>query len=227
MVGLNAFALHRGLSMRAVTGYFSLITIGLGSIAFHATLKRTTQLLDELPMLGSAVYFNWMLLSCIWPQRERYLTMAAIVFASLAYTLYWAAGFDAFVAMYGFAQSTVLIELVYLTRPRPTDTSQQLQQRQLARTLVIRGHALVITAVVPWVIDNTFCDQLRAIRSTAWLPVLFECHSLWHLLTGTGAHQIYTAAVMVDAERAVMPIRIEGYYGLAYKIYEDSGDVKL
>ena len=52
--GALGLGLNRAAELRFKLAYSAVIAVGLGSIAFHATLLRPMQMLDEVPMLYSA-----------------------------------------------------------------------------------------------------------------------------------------------------------------------------
>ena len=55
LMGLFGIWAHRGvLERRYHFAYLVIAIVGLGSVAFHATLHRNCQMLDEVPMLWSA-----------------------------------------------------------------------------------------------------------------------------------------------------------------------------
>jgi dihydroceramidase len=45
----------------------ALIVIGVGSFAFHGTLLRSAQMLDEIPMLWGSLSFLWIAISLNYP----------------------------------------------------------------------------------------------------------------------------------------------------------------
>jgi len=55
------FTLKYKLEQRFLVCFTSIFLMGIGSIAFHATLLRTTQILDEIPLIFSALTFIYIL----------------------------------------------------------------------------------------------------------------------------------------------------------------------
>ena len=58
LAGLMGSILHKEwIELPFHCSFLSTSLVGLGSIAFHATLKKSTQAMDEVPMLFSAMSF--------------------------------------------------------------------------------------------------------------------------------------------------------------------------
>ena len=60
--GAAGLALHRGvLELRFAAAFFAIFMVGLGSVGFHATLHHEWQMMDEVPMLWSALTMTFIL----------------------------------------------------------------------------------------------------------------------------------------------------------------------
>lgn len=74
IVGLMGTLLHPWAERRFHLAFLSTTAVGLGSVAFHGTLSKFTQALDEVPMLYSALAFCYIglcqHLSLSGPQRR-------------------------------------------------------------------------------------------------------------------------------------------------------------
>jgi len=152
---------------RFVLSYLSLIVVGVGSVLFHATLKRTTQGLDEVPM----VFANLVSVYCIANSQERHdrsLFSALAVLGAVLLVIYlkyeWYAVFLSIFAI----QSILLIAYSYRLcfRADPGENAKVL--RRLWRTDV----GVYAVAFFFWVTDNVACAHL----GVGYL------HILWHLL---------------------------------------------
>ena len=126
LVGLSGVLLSKSqrLGREQMLCYTMVAIVGIGSVAFHATLLRTGQVLDEVPML-------WATLTLIYaayqhrgdrrrrramglvPTSKRLALVGAclIVYAAIATILYFQTGFLTFVVAYGASSVVVLIGL--------------------------------------------------------------------------------------------------------------------
>jgi Ceramidase len=59
IVGMMGICLHPWAERRFHLAFLSTVAVGLGSVAFHGTLQKFTQALDEVPMLYSALAFAY------------------------------------------------------------------------------------------------------------------------------------------------------------------------
>jgi dihydroceramidase len=196
-VGLLGVWLHRRvLERRFLLCFFSVALVGLGSIAFHATLRFELQMADELPMLYSAIVMVFILVE---NRRERRFGAwfplalglhAALVTALTAFTR-GPLQFYLFHASFGSMETFSLVG-VYLL--------QRAQGPGPARRLFRAGMASYLVAVLLWFIDLRFCrvlsEELPALG--AFNPQL---HAVWHVLVSCGFYCLLLVTAYVRLER--------------------------
>ena len=110
-----------------------VIIIGLGSFLFHGTMLRTGQLFDELPMLWSAVFFLFTVLTIDEPHGSRRTKMVGVGLAAYACAnsaVYFAGGFVYFILAYILA--VIGISVMTLRHVMRTDNVQHTAMKKFA-----------------------------------------------------------------------------------------------
>lgn len=177
MCVLGAWGAARLASRRRFLTLFSgLALVGIGSAAFHGTLLRPAQALDELPMVFLGMVAVWVV-----AHRGREfadgvrvaaaLTVYGLVFAVAYWTLPWA--FTVFLAVYGG-----LVTWLTLTSLKLTFSADD---PRLQNTLAIAATGFFGTLLGCWIPEHVIlpCDH-----PAQALPL----HALWHLGAGTGTY---------------------------------------
>eukprot|EP01012_Entosiphon_sulcatum_P003245 TRINITY_DN10964_c0_g1_i1.p1 TRINITY_DN10964_c0_g1~~TRINITY_DN10964_c0_g1_i1.p1 ORF type:complete len:260 (+),score=47.51 TRINITY_DN10964_c0_g1_i1:36-782(+) len=169
-------------------GFLGLALVGIGSAAFHATLRRYAQLLDELPML----WCNLVFLYCVVDRSPRdqprhpWLAPLLFVFGTIATVSYlWANLFPIFIASYGGVLAFIVLyslRLVFLSG----------KADPVARRLWIVSFSCYFGGLLLWVLDNNFCPTVQP----------FHFHSLWHLGAGLGTYLWVSLTVALHAPAA-------------------------
>jgi dihydroceramidase len=199
IVAVGGFGLwmhRRTLERRFSLCFASVALVGLGSIAFHATLRFELQMADELPMLYSAIIMVYILLE---NQRERrfgpWLPLllgahAVLVTALTAFTR-GAVQFYAFHASFGSLETFSLWGVYRLQRAHGSPS---------ARRIFRWGIAAYLVAVLLWFIDLEFCPLLGQTLPSLGLfnPQL---HAVWHLLVSAGFYALLVVTAHIRLER--------------------------
>ncbi|KAI9504715.1 ceramidase, partial [Coemansia spiralis] len=172
---------------RAATFYIAMLLVGCGSACFHATLKYTTQLLDELPMLYLCTLAFYSLVEIERKTRYGWKLPAALAAFQVLVT-----------AIYIFwLQNPVFHQIVFavtacgaakLGHSRINDKRVSNEARRMLVRLFVLGHICMLSGFFIWNLDNIFCHQLRSYRSYVGVPLdaLLQLHGWWHILTAYG-----------------------------------------
>lgn len=185
--GLVGLWLHRRLlEPRFLACFASVALVGAGSIAFHATLRFELQMLDELPMLYSAVIMVYILLESGGRRRRFGLWFPLALGAHAALVTALTAlsrgplQFYLFHLSFGSLETFSLVGVYLLARRLGAAP---------ARRLLRAGMASYLIAVVLWFIDLRFCSLL-----SERLPALGlfnpELHAVWHVLVSCGFYSL-------------------------------------
>ncbi|KAJ2554323.1 alkaline ceramidase ydc1, partial [Coemansia sp. RSA 1933] len=172
---------------RVIGIYLAMLLVGVGSICFHATLKYSTQLLDELPMLYVCTLAFYSLVEIETKTRHGWklpVTLAAIqTLITLTY-MFWLQ--DPVFHQVVFAITAVGAGLFAYKRINAPCVSNE-ARRLLVRCFML-GHICMLSGFFIWNLDNIFCERLRSYRAYVGMPLdaLFQLHGWWHILTAYG-----------------------------------------
>jgi dihydroceramidase len=166
-----------GLSLRRFAGevraaFALLALVGLGSIAFHGTLRFGLQMLDELPMLYLVTWLVWLLVETGPGRRLGAWFPAALV----GYVLLATAGatltrgdaqFLAFHLSFGALEIFCLLRVTWL--------ALQPENARVRRVFVL-GLLAYATGIAIWFVDLKACRRVSGLELHAW----------WHVLVSLG-----------------------------------------
>jgi dihydroceramidase len=200
--GLLGLWLHRRrLEARFLLCFASVTVVGLGSIAFHATLRFELQMADELPMLYSAVTMVFILLEDrVVDGRAvrrfgRWFPLALAGHAALVTGLtalsHGRLQFYLFHLSFGSMETFSLVGVYLLQRRSGTAP---------ARRLFRLGMTSYLVAVALWFVDLAFCpvvsERLPALG--AFNPPF---HAVWHVLVSFGFYSLLLVTAHVRHHR--------------------------
>ncbi len=185
--------------------------VGLGSFAFHCTLKYWAQLLDELPMIWVSMLITYCCLETAprgQPARFGPALPIGLAVATIAFTLFYVQGVSAIIhqVVYATIQLASTIQVTYLLysskSPFASGQAGTLRRRQ-ARILYGVGAVTFLTGFAIWNVDNIFCSQVREARNLLRANGLglvapwVNGHLWWHFLTGLGAYQLVVSSSLL------------------------------
>jgi len=187
--------------------------VGLGSIAFHATLRFELQMLDELPMLWLALVMIYALLED-QPVRRFGLWFPALLLAGAVAVSLLTALSRGRVEFWVFQVSFTSTECYGLYRVwRIHRRSHDPRIHRLFRS----GMAFYALAVAFWFVDIRFCSFV-----SRTLPALGlfnpELHAVWHVLVAFG---FYSLVVLIALDRCNVlkrEVRLDRWLGIAPRL---------
>jgi dihydroceramidase len=191
--GLGAWLHRRTLERRFLWAFSCLTLVGLGSIAFHATLRFEFQMLDELPMLYTALI---MIFIVVENERERrfgpWLSAALIAHGALLTSL--AAFTRGTLQFYLFQFSFGSMEIFVLYRVYVIYRSSA---SALLRKLFRVGTISYGLAILCWFVDLKGCRVVGAVFPAHGFPNP-QLHAWWHILVSIG---LYVLTLMLAYHR--------------------------
>jgi dihydroceramidase len=185
-----------------ILAYLGYTVVGIGSMAFHATLKYEMQLADELPMIYTVCIMGVATFSY---NRSRLFSAgvaALFIFIGWAITAYYLNSKDpvfhqvAYALMTCWIVYTGIYDMQYRLRPalekrNPADYQRIMKQMWQC---AFAGQGLFLFGFFIWNMDNIYCHSLKAARNHILLPwaIVLEGHGWWHIFTGLGGYYFIT-----------------------------------
>ncbi|KAI8322246.1 alkaline phytoceramidase [Martensiomyces pterosporus] len=186
LLGMYSAIKHRQ-GKRVLMCYVGQLAVGIGSALFHATLKHTTQLLDELPMLYLCAIAFYSLVEIDKNVRYGWKLPAAIIAFQLIITLTYIFWIQS-PAFHQVAFALTVIGATAFGYTRLSEISISSRTKRKFNRLLLLGSLGMLGGFFVWNIDNIFCHQLRSYRSYVNSPLdaLLQLHGWWHILTAYG-----------------------------------------
>jgi len=194
VVGLLGFWLHRRtLEKRFLASFLIVSVVGIGSLAFHATLRFELQMLDEVPMLYSVILMVYVLVE---NQKTKQLGrwFPALLIGYAVFVTYLCAftrgQWQFFLFQFSFGS------LEFWCLYRVTRITQQSKNRSIRRLFGV-GMSFYVVAMALWFLDLRFC-QLWARSLPARGISNPQLHAWWHVLVSGG---LYLLVVLIAFDR--------------------------
>jgi dihydroceramidase len=180
----NCIRAKEKLEARFYLVFIGLFGIGIGSAAFHGTLLRISQALDELPMIWLSLVYLYCLalrddfrLSPDAARRKRWIWGAGCTLYGLGFALAYAFAesyFGLFLLSYGLMATFIILRSFYLTFQAPRSST-------LERIGWISFLSFVGGLSLLWVPEHVLLDCDHPFQT-------FHPHSGWHLTSSIGAY---------------------------------------
>eukprot|EP00158_Paraphelidium_tribonemae_P008807 Partr_v1_DN28689_c4_g1_i1_m50508 putative alkaline ceramidase len=223
--GLAGIYLHyRDFEGRFLWSFASVAMVGVGSAAFHGTLLFSLQMLDELPMIYSALIMTYIMIEHrnIKPKYSPLLPVALSVHAAVTTMLVASPAFfpqlsSPLLQFVCFHLSFAALQGFLLFKARQV---WQEHKDSEARRVFFRGIALWFTGLACWIADYIGCDYLwegensfRVQYLTFTTPAFGslkpfkftlpnpQLHSWWHICASCG---LYAISVFIAHHRAII-----------------------
>jgi len=191
---VGAWCHRRGLERRFLLAFLALFVVGVGSIAFHATLRFELQMLDEVPMLWLALVMNYTLLENRQTRRfgvwfPALLVVYGILISLLAMLTRGRVEFWAFQISFSSAEFYGLYRVWRIHR-----RSQNANVHRLFRW----GMGFYLVALVLWSVDTYRCSFV-SVTLPAWGLFNPQLHAMWHILVSLG---FYALVLLIACDRS-------------------------
>jgi dihydroceramidase len=192
IVGFLGIILHPWAEKRFKMAFLATCIVGLGSVAFHGTLSKVSQALDEVPMLYSALSFLYITLNQRYKFKKSTRTyLAVVLLCHAAITTYLVTAFEGhwqfflFHISFGTSQVFAVYQVIRLYRKL-----KKLKGSSPATSILERGLAYYCVSFVCWLADMLLCEFVNPYYETAVLPFNPQFHALWHILISLGVYNM-------------------------------------
>ena len=211
LVAINSYLLHQHFMTASLKiTHILLGVVGIGSVAFHMSLKHTAQMMDELPMLWFVLSIFYDLTCC-----HRNLFLCDRYYVTSSYNRAVAT----FIIGYGFISSLLIITAatqtlqvfwfhltfistgvavvgIYLLKWWCSDRHVSTEYTQLYSSnawerreqIIIFGLMCGVGAILCWLLDTHFCEFIQH------LPFNPQLHAWWHVLI---AISVYCLMILI------------------------------
>ena len=210
LMGLYAYRRSKGrYGLQYNLACIGMIMIGLGSAAFHGTLLRGSQMLDEIPMLWGICGFCLLTASarCDDATRNKWF-VAVLLWAVFCTVMYFAAGFVMFIVLYSITVATTILASYYQCA---SCTSQH--------AVVLKRYAFLAAGIYCfgflflWIPEQVLCgNRLHTSEPTILQSLHF--HAFFHLCSAIGPYLFLCFAAVLHLDHLQHRVEISWKRGL-------------
>lgn len=194
LVGIIGLAVHgRQLETRFAVAFTAIAVVGAGSIGFHATLRHEWQMMDEVPMLWSALSMTYILVE---DQRKsvygRWFPLALAAHGTFTTLLVALSSGAVQFALFHVSFGTLEVFSLYRVYCLWAKVCDQEGSGAVAR-LYRRGFGCYGIGIACWATDLLLCETMRSA-----LPANPQLHAWWHVFVSGG---LYLLLILVAHNR--------------------------
>jgi len=200
---------------RYALAHVGIACIGLGSLAFHATLQWHAQvLLDELPMIWVGCQALYCVLAEGHPETQKHLKVLCFLIPLSVSGIYLTYPNPI------FHQITFIVLILSMTYRVRVMLNTQIPAKSSTRRdlghILWTGSLWTVLGFGIWNVDNLCCESLTAWRDSieSKLPfgIFSQGHAIWHILTALGSNRCLTGLTGV-----LLASREPNAYEVAYR----------
>ena len=184
-------AAARAYGARFLIAAFGLIVIGIGSVAFHGTLRREGQVLDEVPMLWASLVFLWIACcNAMGTSENAWGPPLAVMFGCIgagSTWVYFNSGFTFFIATYILTVASIFAVTLIRVSRAPKRHAFAKKYAYLGVGFYFAGFLFL------WLPEQILCgNRMRDTRDTGLLALPVPLHAWFHITSSIGPICILT-----------------------------------
>ena len=180
--------------------------MGIGSVAFHGTLHRFSQALDEVPMLYCVMTYTFIAICQRYPisgVKRLILGLSLILYCALLTILvtvsHGTLQFTLFHISFNSAHLFALFQAYRLYTDRcSSHKTRNTKKIDPSLLLFERGALFYVSSFICWLADMFLCEYINPHYSTSYLPFNPQLHAWWHIFISIG---LYCMGVLTLYER--------------------------
>lgn len=191
LIGVLGMILHPWAERRFHAAFMAIIVVGLGSVAFHGTLQKASQALDEVPMLYSAFAFVFITVCQRYPLKASQRHFFAVALISHAViTTYLVTAFEGYLQFVLFHVSFGTAEFFSIYQMVRIYMTAKGHRGIEAGKIFECGFLLYMSAFAFWLGDMIGCEYLNPWYTTAITPINPQFHAWWHCVVSLGLYNL-------------------------------------
>ncbi|KAJ2516704.1 hypothetical protein H4217_004416 [Coemansia sp. RSA 1939] len=194
----------------------SITVVGIGSWLFHATLKYSMQMTDELPMLWSMSIACYICVTTQYSVNKQFIRNVLTLWTLFVTLL--TAGFSGKVQFFMFQSSFNFLSLVVAFMCWRGKRELEYANMSHVGDLFSSGIKLYLAAGAVWLTDTNLCQYINGRDSTSILPFNLQLHAWWHVLASLGLVHLVVLLMGHYCLAKDIPFKLKYVYGIFPRI---------
>lgn len=161
--------------------------VGIGSIAFHGTLLRNGQILDEVPMLWCSL--SMLYVSLTFRYKSNLILVVMILYGVMSTIIYFYVSFDIFVVAYIITVGSLIISTGFHLRKVK---NMNILKYGIGAGLFYAGGFFCL-----WLPEQIFCGNRIDVQHDSILTKL-QFHAIFHITSSIGPYFFMIYAVLMN-----------------------------